>query len=74
MPEQKWFYLYYSWETVGFNTFPKGISPKVNIITGLDFEFAYFKAGVQYFSHYTMGTSHAFTSVDKCIYKQDKFR
>ena len=39
------------------SSFPKGISPKVNIIVQLEFELAYFEATVRHFSHYTLGTS-----------------
>ena len=39
---------------LGVYIFPKNISPKVNVIVRLEFEFAYFKATVQYFSHYTL--------------------
>ena len=41
----------------GVHTFPKSISPKVNIRVQLEFKLTYFKAIVQHFSHYTMGTS-----------------
>ena len=30
----------------GVHTFPKGISPKVNVIARLEFELAYFEAAV----------------------------
>ena len=30
------------------HTFPKGISPKVNVIAGLEFEFTHFEATVQH--------------------------
>ena len=39
-----------------FHTFPKCINPKVNFIARLEFELAFFKATVQYFSHYATGT------------------
>ena len=39
-----------------YNTFPKGISPKVNVIEQLDFELNYFNTAVQHFSHNTMDT------------------
>ena len=35
-------------------TFPKGISPKVNVIAQLEFELAYFEAAVQRYSHYAI--------------------
>ena len=39
----------------GFHTFPKGISPKVNVSVRLEFELTYFKAAVQHFNHYIKG-------------------
>ena len=41
----------------GFNTFPKGISPKVSVLARLKFEIACFKA-VQHVSHKDTGTAH----------------
>ena len=35
----------------------KGISTNVNVIARLELELAYFKAAIQHFSHYAMGTS-----------------
>ena len=40
----------------GFLIFPKGISPKVNVILWLVFELAYHNVTIQHVSHYTMGT------------------
>ena len=37
-------------------TFPKGISPKVNVIARLEFELAYYDVVVQYVSHYATTT------------------
>ena len=37
------------------HTFPKRISPKVNVIVQLKFQLAYFEAAVQHFNYYTMG-------------------
>ena len=37
----------------GFYTFPKGMSPKVNVMVWLEIEFTYFEAAVQHLSHYT---------------------
>ena len=42
--EQQWSYLTHNWDDQGFHTFPKGISPKVNIIAQPEFELAYFVA------------------------------
>ena len=33
------------------HTFPKGISPKVNVIALLEFELAYYDVAVQHISH-----------------------
>ena len=41
----------------GAHTFPKDICPKVNIITWLDFELAYYDSAIQHFNHYTTRTS-----------------
>ena len=40
----------------GFITFPKGISPKVGVITRLEFELAYNDATVQFVSYYATET------------------
>ena len=45
--EQQWYKLIHSWGLWGFNSFPKGISPKVNIIVQLEFELTYFEFAVQ---------------------------
>ena len=41
----------------GALSFPKSISPKVNVIARLGFELAYFEDIVWHFSHYTTQTS-----------------
>ena len=41
----------------GFHTFPKGISPKVNIMAWLEFELAYYNYAVQHFNHYNTNNS-----------------
>ena len=38
----------------GVHAFPKGISPKVNIIARLEFELANFEVAVQRVNHYTL--------------------
>ena len=38
--------------------FPEGISPKVNAVAQLEFEFAYYDVTVQHVSHYVPGTPH----------------
>ena len=40
----------------GCYTFPKDISPKVNVIVQIEFELTYLKTAVHYFSHYTIET------------------
>ena len=37
-------------------TFPKGISPKVNIIAQREFKLTQFEASVQHFGHYVIET------------------
>ena len=49
--EQQWYHLTHSLRDKGVYTFPKGISPKVNVIARLEIELAYFKAAVQSLSH-----------------------
>ena len=39
------------------HTFPKGISPKVNVIAWLEFELAYFEAVVKHFNNYITWSS-----------------
>ena len=40
----------------GVHTFPKGISPKVNVLAQLEFELTYYDVAVQHISHYAMST------------------
>ena len=40
----------------GVHTFPKDISPKMNVIAWLEFELIYFEVAVQHFNHYATGT------------------
>ena len=48
----------YSWKNKGFIPFPRGISPKVNVIDWLEFKITHFEATVKHLSHCTMGTPH----------------
>ena len=48
-----------------FHPFSKVIISKVNVIAWLEFELAYFKAIVQHFSHYAMGTPLFVSSSEK---------
>ena len=66
-----WSYLTHNYEDKGFQTFPKGISPKVNVITQLEVELANYNAEVQYVSHYTTADSFTFKvyhSYNKAIF------
>ena len=45
-------------EWSGVHNLPKGIDPKVTVITWLDFKLAYFEAAVQHFGHYATRTPH----------------
>ena len=45
-----------SWKDKGVHTFPKGICPKVNIISRLKYELAYYGSAVHRFNHYTTRT------------------
>ena len=47
--QQQWYYLTHSWEDKGVRTFPKGICPKLNTITWLEFELACYNSAVQCF-------------------------
>ena len=42
---------------MGVHTFPKGICPKVNAISRLEFELANYDSAVHRFKHYTTTTS-----------------
>ena len=43
---------------IGFNTFSKGISPKVNVIARLEPERAYLEAATQHFNYYATENPH----------------
>ena len=49
----------------GFDTFPKGIRPKVNVIVRQEHELTYFEGVVQYVSHYAMETCSCFGFIKK---------
>ena len=57
----------------GVHAFPKGISPKVNVIERLEFELAYYDSGVRRFNHYTTRTppSLSHTHTHTYIYSND---
>ena len=68
-----------SWKDKGVHSFPKGISPKVNIIERLEFELAYSDSAFKHFIPYTTGTPPLFlveewmwlgedTQVFMCVY------
>ena len=52
-----YFYLTQSWGEKGVYSFPKGISPKVNVIEQLEFKFPYFDVTILHIDHYIMGLS-----------------
>ena len=62
LEEQLCYHLTHSWEDKGVHTFPKGICPKVNVITRLEYELAYYDSAVHCFNHYTTRTPHQFLS------------
>ena len=47
------YHLTHSWEDKGVHVFSKGICPKVNEITPLEFELAYYGVAMQCVSHNT---------------------
>ena len=50
-------YIYiYTWRNKEVHTFPKDISPKMNVIERLEFELSYYDAAVHHVSHYTTGS------------------
>ena len=49
--EQQCYNLTHNWGNMGYNTFPRGINPKVNIMAQLEFELAYLEGVVQHFSY-----------------------
>ena len=54
---QLWYNLTHIWGWIrGILSFNGGISPKLNIITGLVFELADYDVGIQHVNHYTMVT------------------
>ena len=46
--EQQCSFLTHSWEDMGVQAFPKGISLKVNVIAWLEFELTHYDVAVQY--------------------------
>ena len=53
---EEWFYWTHNKRNKEIHTFPKSISPKVNVIAWPEIELAYFKATVHHFKHYFTGT------------------
>ena len=49
-------YLTHSWKDKEVHVFPIGISLEVNVLVQLEFRLILFKATVQHFSYYVMGT------------------
>ena len=58
MPKPSLNYLIHCKKDEEVHAFPKGISPKINVITRLEFKLANFKVAVEHFSNYVMGTPH----------------
>ena len=53
LEEQQWYYLTHSWEDKQVLTFPNVICPKVNVLTRMEFELAYYDSAVQRFKHHS---------------------
>ena len=51
---------------IGVHAFPRSSNSKVNVITCLGFELAYFDVTVRHVNHYVTGTLLLYT-VQKCI-------
>ena len=64
--EHLWYYLTYSWKDKGVHTFPKGISPKVNVVAQLEFELANYDSAVHRLNHYTTRNEN-FVCVCVCV-------
>ena len=64
LEELNWCYLTHSWEDKWVHSFAKGICPKVNVITRMEFEQVYYDSVVQFVNHYTMGTPPLITKED----------
>ena len=47
---------------IGVYTFPRLISPKVNEIAPLEFEFVYYDVAALHISHFSIGTSFSFAA------------
>ena len=59
--KQEWYYLTHSWMDKRVHAFSDGICPKVNIIVGLEFALAYFKAAIHRINHYAIGMTPEFS-------------
>ena len=57
-----------------FMPLPRYISPKVNIITRLEFERAYNDVAARHFSHYAMGILSVCRSVCLCVCQRERER
>ena len=64
--EQIWYYSTRKWSEKRFIHFPKGISPKVNVIVGLEFELAHYIVTGQHISHNATRTP-SFDGTHICI-------
>ena len=54
------------------HTFPKGMSPNVNLIVRLEFELAYYVVAVQHMSHYTTSCRNIYRINKKYIFFTSK--
>ena len=70
----QWYYLTHCWGDKEVHTFPKGISPKVNVLARLEFELAYYDVTIQYISPHTTETpplhTHTHTHTTGLLYVQ----
>ena len=48
--------ILFNWGGVKFHTFPNGITPKLNVIVRMGFEFTNFESPDQHFRHQASGT------------------
>ena len=64
--------LFNPWLDKGVHTFPKCICTKVNVITRLEFELAYYESAVQRLNHYTRKTLSFIPLTDVVVRREYK--
>ena len=64
---QMQYYIIHWWEDKGVHTFPKGICPKVNIITRLEFEITGYDSAVQCFNRLHHENKPDFNDTTTCL-------